>query len=70
MNLVSHVKSCGLYPRNNGKPVRGFEQDGDMIHGLSEGSLWKQRMDFRGQEWMCNISWAVFHLSKAKMMVK
>lgn len=42
IDLVGHVRSCRLYPRNNGKPLRGVEQDGDMIHGVLEASLWKQ----------------------------
>lgn len=41
-DLVGHVKSCGLYPRSNGKPLRGFRQDSDMVDGVLEGSLWKQ----------------------------
>lgn len=35
---MGHVKSCGLYLGNNGKPLRGcVGQDGDMmIHGMLE----------------------------------
>lgn len=35
-------KSCGLYPSSNWNPLRGFEQDVDMIHGVFRRLLWEQ----------------------------
>lgn len=32
--LIGHFKDCGLYPRNNGKPLKTSEQGGNLIDNV------------------------------------
>lgn len=68
---MGHVRSCRLYPRNNGKPLRGVEQDGDMIHGVLEASLWKQFKEWiSGVESECTTIRRLFTSPKQKWWSK